>query len=264
MRFFAIVLTFFSLLSIAQSPAGVDSEAEQEILRLLNLERARAGLTSVRSDPALQSAARHHSRVMADAHQLSHEFGAEPRFDKRLALAGASFDVSGENVSFNQTAEGAHQGLMNSPPHRKNILDPKFNAVGIGVVRSGNNIWVTEDFAREFEPRTPLEARNQVIAAFQQARRNAHLATVRVSEEPRLQTLTCQMAKQGQLDTRTPLGWFTARSATSYTEPDLSHLPSSALKLATNPTVNHISIGVCFGKDEKYPAGMNWVTIIVY
>jgi hypothetical protein len=201
---------------------------------------------------------------MADAHQLSHEFGAEPRFDRRLALAGAAFDTSGENVAFNQTADGAHRGLMASPPHRKNILNPEFNAVGIGVVRTGNDIWVTQDFAREFEQQSPQEARNQVIAAFEHARQQANLPPASIAEEPRLQTLACRMAKQGELDTKTPLGWSTIRTATAYTETDLSHLASTAIKLATDPSVHRIAVGVCFAKSAKYEAGMNWIAIAAY
>lgn len=264
MKFLAFFVTCFAVSIFAQTPPGVDPDAEQEILRLVNLERARAGLKSLRLDPSLEKAARIHSRIMADAHQLTHEFGAEPRFDRRLALAGASFDISGENVAFNQTADGAHRGLMSSPPHRKNILSPEFNSIGIGVVRAGNDIWVTQDFAREFEQQTPLEARNQVIAAFQHAREQAKLPPVGVADEPRLQTLACRMAKEGTLDTKTPLGWSTIRSATAYTETDVSHLSSTAMKLATDPNVHRISVGVCFAKSAKYEAGMNWIAIAAY
>lgn len=253
--------------AVAQKPATsstIDSDAEQEIFRLVNLERARAGLKSLREDPALQSAARKHSRIMADAKQLTHEFGAEPAFNKRMALSGASFDVSGENVAFNQTAEGAHRGLMNSPPHRANILNPEFNAVGIGVIRDGDNIWVTQDFAHEFQQQSEQEARNAVFAAFQDARRKAHLTPVSLVDEPRLQQLACRMAKDGELDTKTPLMWSTVHATTAYTTPDPSKLANTAVKMANNPTLQHISVGVCFGKSSRYESGMNWVAITAY
>jgi hypothetical protein len=267
-RFLAILLSILlSLSAFAQKPDPTptpDPDAEQEILRLVNLERARAGLTSLRTDPSLQKAARGHSRIMADARQLSHQFGAEPRFDQRLALAGASFTVSGENVAFNQTADLAHRALMNSPRHRKNILTPDFNSIGIGVVRVGPDIWVTEDFAREFEKQSELDARNQVIAAFENARRQAKLPPVSVTDEPRLQTLACRMAKEGELDSKIPLGWSTVRSATAYTESDLAHLPSTAMSLATNPSIQRIAVAVCFGRSAKYESGMNWIAIAAY
>jgi hypothetical protein len=262
-----ILLVWFAVSAFAQnagSTYALDPDAEQEILRLVNLERAHEGLTSLRFDANLQRAARAHSQLMADAHQLSHQFSGEPRFSQRLAATGASFAVSAENVALNQTAEGAHTGLMNSPGHRKNILNPEFNAIGIGVIRAGENIWVTQDFAREYEPQTPQEGRNQVIAAFQKARRAVKLQPVGLKDEPRLQNFACRMANNGELDTNTPLGLTGGRSATSYTESDLSRLASTAMKLATDPSVQRISVAVCFARSPKYESGMNWVTIVAY
>lgn len=267
MRSTAIFVFFLSaLVAFAQrsAPPLIDPDAEQEIFRLVNLERARAGLSSLRLDASLQKAARQHSRIMADARQLSHEFGAELPFFRRLALAGASFDRSGENVAFNQSGEGAHRGLMASPLHRANILNPDFNSIGIGVVRTGDDVWVTQDFARTFEKQSEQDARNQVIAAFEYARRQAKLPPVTIVEEPRLQAHVCRMAKKGELDTRTPLSWSTIRSASAYTESDLTHLPSTAMKLVTDPMVQRISVAVCFGKSAKYESGINWVTIAAY
>lgn len=266
MRFIALLL-LLAISGVAQKPKpspAIDSDAEQEILRLVNLERAKAGLKSLRGDPALQKAARKHSRIMADAGQLSHEFGAEPAFHRRMALEGAAFSASGENVAYNQSAENAHKGLMNSPPHRANILNPEYNTVGIGVIRSGDDIWVTQDFAHEFQNQTEQEARNTVFAAFQEARRVSKLQPVSLAEEPRLQTLACRMAKAGELDTKTPLSWSTIHSSTAYTTADLSQLPGTALKMASNPNLQRISVGVCFGKSSKYEAGMNWVSIAAY
>jgi uncharacterized protein YkwD len=263
-KIFVIALICLSTLSFSQNPPAIDSDAEHEIFRLVNLERARAGLSSLRLDPSLEKAARQHSRVMSDARQLSHEFGAEPPFSRRLALAGASFNMSGENVAFNQSAAGAHRGLMNSPPHRANILNPDFNAIGIGVVRDGDNIWVTQDFAREFEKQSEQDARNAVIAAFQRARRKAGAPNVTVVDEPRVQTLACRLSKQGTLDTKAALGTTGARTATVYTEGDLSHLPTTAQKIAADPSIQRVGVGVCFGKSDKYEAGMNWVVLVGY
>jgi uncharacterized protein YkwD len=266
-RFTAIIL-FLSVALFAFSqrfaPPVIDPDTEQEIFRRVNLERSRAGLSSVRLDTGLQKAARQHSRIMADARQLSHEFGGEPPFYRRLALAGASFDLSGENVAFSQSGERVHRSLMASPPHRANILNRDFTSIGIGVVRTGNDIWVTQDFTRAFEIPSEQEARNQVIAAFEYARRQAKLPPVAVVDEPRLQAHACRMAEEGELDTQTPLGWSTFRSATAYTKSDLSNIPSTAMKLVTNPAVQRISVAVCFGKSAMYESGMNWVTIAAY
>ena len=47
----------------------------------------------------------------------------------------------------------AHHDLVNDPPHLRNILDPTYNVVGVGIIKSGRHIYVTEDFARViYEP----------------------------------------------------------------------------------------------------------------
>ena len=82
--------------------------------------------------------------------------------------------------------------------------------------------------------------------------------------DPRLQTLACQMAKQGRLDTRAALGTPGVHTATSYTEPDLSNLPSTARKLADDPSIRQIAVAVCFARSKQYEAGMYWVVIAGY
>jgi hypothetical protein len=43
-----------------------------------------------------------------------------------------------------------HTQLMNSPHHRENILDPKFEKFGVGLyISPGGAVWVTEEFLRD-------------------------------------------------------------------------------------------------------------------
>jgi len=51
--------------------------------------------------------------------------------------AGITFNVVGENLALSPTLLIAHTGLMNSEGHRKNILDPAFHHLGIGVIDNG-------------------------------------------------------------------------------------------------------------------------------
>ena len=58
------------------------------------------------------------------------------------------FISAGENLAYAPTVEIAHQGLMNSPGHRENILRPSFGRVGIGVIDGGvYGKMFTQDFA---------------------------------------------------------------------------------------------------------------------
>lgn len=259
-------LVFIVLFSVALSAAAqqVDAQAEEQIVNLLNLARARQGLTSLKLDSKLQVAARQHSQLMAAKHQLSHQIGDEPTFSRRLENAGAQFSSAGENVAFNQTAAAAHQALMESPPHRANILSPKFSAIGIGVVREGENLWVTEDFAHEYEKMSDQQVRDRVFAAFQEARRDAKAPAVKFVKEARVQDIACRMAHAGQLATRDVLALPGVHSASAYSASDLATLPGTARKLAGDSAIARVAIGTCFASSAKYPSGMYWVVIAGY
>lgn len=116
----------------------VDERAERRMLELLNQERASRGLSSLTLDTGkLRDVARAHSRDMFARGYFAHDTpeGKTP-FD-RMREGGVTFLAAGENLAFAPDVEIAHKGLMNSPPHRKNILDPDFHRVGIGAISAG-------------------------------------------------------------------------------------------------------------------------------
>lgn len=115
----------------------VDSEAEEEMLRLLNEEREKEGLESLVMDEQLRELARDYSKDMLQRGYFSHYTleGKSP-FD-RMEDNGISYTYAGENLALAPSVELAHQGLMNSPGHKANILSPNFGAIGIGVMNGG-------------------------------------------------------------------------------------------------------------------------------
>jgi uncharacterized protein YkwD len=127
--------------------APYDSQAERQLLDLTNHARAEAGLAPLQSDEGLTGAARKHSALMASQKRLSHDLPGEPALPQRLAAASnLQFSAEGENVGLAPGAAEVHRGFMNSPHHRENLLNPDYNVAGFAVVRSGNMIYVTEDF----------------------------------------------------------------------------------------------------------------------
>ena len=125
----------------------VRPELEARMLELVNAERIAQGLRPLQADPALAEVARAHSRDMFARSYFSHTNpeGQEP-FD-RMRRAGVTFLVAGENLALAPTLPGAHQGLMNSPGHRANILLPRYGRVGIGVLDGGRyGLMVTQNF----------------------------------------------------------------------------------------------------------------------
>lgn len=125
-----------------------DPSAEEQMLRLLNDERTRLSLTQLVRDSTLDAAARAHSVDMLQRGYFAHETleGRTPL--DRMRAAGSQFSFAGENLALAPTVALAHQGLMESPGHRANILGPEFRRVGIGAARAdGRGRMFTQSFA---------------------------------------------------------------------------------------------------------------------
>ncbi|HEX2515501.1 MAG TPA: CvpA family protein [Chloroflexota bacterium] len=114
-----------------------DAEAEARMLDLINVERLRAGLRPLVADERLREVARQHSQEMFRLGYFAHVSPSAGSPADRLQRSGVPFATAGENLAYAPTVEVAHSGLMASPGHRKNILTPEFNRVGIGVMRGG-------------------------------------------------------------------------------------------------------------------------------
>lgn len=125
---------------------------EAEVLRLMNAGRRRAGLAELVLDPVLGEVARRHSRDMRDRDFFDHADPAGRTMRERLRAAGVPYREAAENVAHvydvPDPAAYMHRILMESPPHRRNLLHPRVTRVGIGVARRGTAYWLTEVFVR--------------------------------------------------------------------------------------------------------------------
>ena len=108
---------------------------EQEMLGLVNAERRKAGLAALRWDGRLAEVGRAHSRDMIARDYFAHTAPGGATVADRLRQARVGFLTAGENLAFAPTLAIAHQGLMDSPGHRANILRPAFGRLGVGIVR---------------------------------------------------------------------------------------------------------------------------------
>lgn len=124
-------------LNVPQLELTVDLESEAKMLDLVNLERQKVGAKPLNYDGDLQKAARLHSEDMFRRSYFSHFSPEGKDVGDRLAEANIAYLVAGENLAYAPNVSIAHQGLMNSEGHRRNILDSSFAKVGIGVVDGG-------------------------------------------------------------------------------------------------------------------------------
>lgn len=126
-------------LGFQTTKVSIDAASEQKMLELVNKERTSRGLKPLVMDEKLREVARAHSRDMFARGYFAHvnPDGKDP-FD-RMKDAGITFLVAGENLALAPNVDLAHDGLMNSPGHRANILTDEFGRVGIGCIDGGSN-----------------------------------------------------------------------------------------------------------------------------
>ncbi|MCR4277406.1 MAG: CvpA family protein [Candidatus Berkelbacteria bacterium] len=115
----------------------VDKASEAKMFQWVNEERTKAGVGPLVVEERLTEVARTHSKDMFNRGFFAHENpdGQSP-FD-RMAKGGITFEVAGENIAYAPSVELAHNGLMRSPGHRANILNPEFGHVGYGIIDAG-------------------------------------------------------------------------------------------------------------------------------
>jgi len=241
-----------------------DSElqAEQQLLALANQSRHQAGAPPLALDSGLSQAARTHAQAMLEAGQLSHQFDGEPSLPKRLAATtNLQLDQEGENVALDYSAEGGHQHLMLSPPHRANLLNPAYNVVGLGVVRSGDRLFIVQDFGHTLPNYSSAEVKDRVAATVNQTRH--------VASQPELQRrdllvaddAACSMAQSDKLGT-SPVRKLAERfTVLTYTSLHPETLPNGAAHAIASRNLHSFSVGACYGRTDTYPTGVYWVVV---
>lgn len=112
----------------------IDTKSTGKMLILINQARKKAGAGPLEIDSALQDVAILHAKDMFKQGYFSHYTpdGYSP-FD-RLANKNISYTVAAENLAYAPDVILATNGLLKSPGHRANILNPQFKRIGIGIV----------------------------------------------------------------------------------------------------------------------------------
>lgn len=111
--------------------------AEQQMLNLVNAERAKTGLRPLQADLTLTKLARMKSQDMIAKNYFSHQSPTYGSPFDLLATYKVAYRTAGENLAGNSSVPGAHTALMNSSGHRANILNSGYTKVGIGIVSGG-------------------------------------------------------------------------------------------------------------------------------
>ncbi|MEO1205362.1 MAG: CAP domain-containing protein [Pseudomonadota bacterium] len=117
---------------------------EAQIIALTNEVRAEQSLAPVRRNSQLDQAAIDYARLLAATNQFAHDADGRGPED-RAQDAGYTYCQIAENLalhlnsrgfSSNGLAELAMEGWLNSPGHRRNLLQPHVTEIGMAVVRA--------------------------------------------------------------------------------------------------------------------------------
>jgi len=244
-----------------------DPEAEQALLNLANQARAQAGAPNLKLDAGMSQAARRHADAMFAARQLSHQFDGEPSLPQRLADATrAQLDQEGENVALDFDAAHAQERLMLSPPHRANLLNPDYNVVGLGVVRSGDRLYIVQDFGHALPNYSAAELKDRIAATVAQARHQANQPALARNDWlshdlPTPDEAACSMAQADKLGTA-PVHQLAQRyTVLTYTSLHPETLPANAGHMLASHHLRSFSVGTCYARTATYPTGVYWVVL---
>ena len=112
---------------------------EQEVVRLVNAQRAQNGLKPLAENWELSRVARYKSEDMARSRYFSHESPTYGSPYQMMRAFGISYRSAGENIAYGQrTPAAVVSAWMNSSGHRANILSSSYTQIGVGYYESGN------------------------------------------------------------------------------------------------------------------------------
>jgi uncharacterized protein YkwD len=125
--------------STVSSPAGAGAGVSSSATSTLAGIRSSAGLGPLVADAQLERAALQQAGYMAGRGRMSHTTGWGKDFHSRVKANGIS-GAAAENIAEGRFDEQKLFNIwMNSPGHRRNMLDPRFTRFGLAYVRDGKD-----------------------------------------------------------------------------------------------------------------------------
>ncbi len=240
---------------------------EQDLFNLVNIERQKLDLAPLRFSPLLSSLARKHSQNMALRGDISHLSTSGETFSERLVEEGFYFIKIGENVAYSQTfiSEFIHQGFMDSPGHRANVLDPDFDELGIGVIfKKDKGYYITQDFVRALAPKGRIEAEAEVEENINKMRRKYSLPPISFSAEANGFAQQCSINK-AENRSRPPIPSHFGETHVFYTRtPSFEYLYSKYKDKLLDKNYETGGLGIDFSRHEKSPGGAYFITLILF
>lgn len=125
---------------------------ENEVIRLVNVERTKRGLAPLKTNWQLSRVARYKSQDMINKNYFSHTSPTYGSPFQMMESFGLRFSAAGENIAYGQrTPQEVMNAWMNSPGHRANILSASFTEIGVGAAKKSNGtLYWTQMFIKPY------------------------------------------------------------------------------------------------------------------
>lgn len=127
-----------AVLAVA-GPAQAASAEESKVLALTNQVRASVGVPALAWDEGMATIARTWAAKMAADFIISHN----PSYSSQITGTWAK---ASENVGQGPDIDTVHRALVASHYHYVNMTDTEVTSMGVGVVTSGNTVFIVENF----------------------------------------------------------------------------------------------------------------------
>jgi hypothetical protein len=133
--------------------------------------------------------------------------------------------------------------------------------VGLGVVRSGDRLYIVQDFAHALPAYSTDEVKGRVAAALNQIRNQAARPTLPRRDLQNADRAACSMAEADKLATA-PVRQLAQRyTVLTYTSLHPETLPPQASHALGSPNLRNFSVGACYARTSTYPTGAYWIVL---
>ena len=257
--------------SFDDSPVSDPLEAEKRLLAMVNRDRAAAGLHPFAWDDKVAAVSRGHSTEMRTTKNVAHISPKTGSAADRVRAAKIKTALVLENVARAYGLGEAHQGLMNSPGHRANLMSTSATHVGIGVVfgdevSGRREIFITQVFTRvppKVDPAKAAEILKQKLVAAGNVMIGAKLqpiaqewASMLAAGKSRDETYPSMRRKVDTLG-----GTYLRVSSVITAASELDSIDGKSLLGETR--VDDVGIGVAQGPHPEIGEGAIWIVVLV-
>ena len=251
--FSSLLVGLFGLCAAAQQGTGPQPAKAEQLFAMANATRAHQGRGRLVWDQALADAAMKHCMRMVAEGPLSHRYGGEPDLSSRAADAGAHFSLIEENIAIGPYPGSIHQGWLDSPGHRDNLLNPEIDRAGIAVVAARGVLFAVADYARG----VPALSQSQVEGRVGALLRARGVSLIRDSSEARA---ACRLDKGLPPNEHGNTPSFVMR----WQDANLDQLPERLVEILSSGRYQHAAVGTCPPRGTEGSFTVYRIAVLLY